>query len=200
MDAEDQQLLVKRLQMGEHAAFQTLVERYHASMVRLAQTYTNSEAVAQEVTQDTWLAVLNGIDRFEGRSSFATWMFRILVNRAKSVAQRERRVVPLDTNEPAVSPSRFDGNGCWSDPPIPWTDQVDDRVTAAMMKQLIHNAIAELPVQQRQVVMLQDVERLEPEAICEILSLDDGHRRVLLHRGRSRVRQIVESQLDRSER
>lgn len=199
VDAEEQRLLVKRLQSGEHEAFQILVEQFHPSMVRLARTYAASDAVAQEVAQDTWLAVLEGIGRFEGRSSFTTWMFRILVNRAKSAGERERRVLSIDVDEPAVDPSRFDGKGCWSDPPVPWTERIDDRLAAASTVELIREAIGALPMQQRQVVLLQDVEQIEATAVCEILSIEDGHRRVLLHRGRSRVRQIVEAQLARSE-
>lgn len=198
MDGEEEQLLVKRLRHGDQAAFTSLVRQHHMPMVLLARTYVTNDAVAEEVAQDAWAAMLKGIDGFEERSSVATWLFRILVNRAKSAGVRERRTIPVAHDEPAVEANRFDSSGCWSDPPAPWTDLIDDRVTATALAPVMRRAIEALPEAQRQVVILQDVEGLEAEAVCEILSLSDGHRRVLLHRGRSRARQAIEDKLGRS--
>jgi len=123
--------LVRRLRAGDESAFAEAVNTYHSSMVRLAQTFVSSRAVAEEVAQDTWLAVLKGIDHFEGRSSLKTWIFRILANRARSTGVHEQRTTPVDlTDEATVDSRRFDAVGAWSDPPAHWSDEVVDRLSS----------------------------------------------------------------------
>lgn len=186
--------LVERLRAGDEAAFVALVDRYHPALLRLARSYVPSQAVAEEVVQDTWLGVMRGIDRFEGRSSFKTWLFRILVNRARTTGERERRVAPVA--EPAVHPSRFDAAGAWTEPPAPWTDEVEERLTALATVERIRAALEELPPGPRQVVTLRDVDGLSSNEVCEVLSISEGNQRVLLHRGRSRIRALLELELE----
>jgi DNA-directed RNA polymerase specialized sigma24 family protein len=131
LPVESDVALLTRLQAGDEQAFVALVSRYQGSLIRVARSYVPSDAVAEEVVQDTWIGVLRGVDRFEGRSSFKTWLFRILVNRARTSGVREKRHLPLDPGGPAVSPDRFDGNGAWSAPVTPWESEADDRIVAA---------------------------------------------------------------------
>jgi RNA polymerase sigma-70 factor (ECF subfamily) len=187
--------LVERLRAGDEQAFVALVDRYHTSMLRLATAYVPNRAVAEEVVQDTWLGVMRGIDRFEGRASLKTWLYRILVNRARTTGERERRSFPLGDDEPAVDPRRFNANGQWSDPPAPWTDAVDDRLSASVTVERIRHEIEALPPGQRQVVMLRDVDGLSSEETCEVLGISEGNQRVLLHRGRSRLRRLLEEEV-----
>src|SRR4051794_8912943 len=135
MGARTDDELLGGLRDGDAAAFREIVVRYHALMVRVAETYVPGRAVAEEVAQDTWLAVIRGIDRFEGRSSFKTWLLRILTNQAKSRGERERRTIPFSafddelTSGPSVAPERFigpAGRGAWAQPPAPWSDQPDE--------------------------------------------------------------------------
>jgi RNA polymerase sigma-70 factor (ECF subfamily) len=163
-------------------------------MLSMARGYVPSGAVAEEVVQDTWVGVLRGIGRFERRSSFRTWLFRIVVNRAISAGARERRSVPVDDMGPVVDASRFDAGGSWRVPPEPWADQVDDRVIAVKIAAQILTAIDELPLQQREVVTLRDVQGLSGEEVCAILDISNVNQRVLLHRGRSKLRQVIESE------
>ena len=185
--------LLGRLRAGDEQAFTELAEKYQGAMLSLARGHVPSSAVAEEVVQDAWIGVLRGIDRFECRSSFRTWLFRIVVNRAISAGTRERRSLPVDDIEPVVDASRFDAGGTWQVPPEPWTDQVDDKVIAAKIAARILTAIDDLPPQQREVVTLRDVQGLSSEEVCAILEISHGNQRVLLHRGRSRLRQVVES-------
>jgi RNA polymerase sigma-70 factor (ECF subfamily) len=185
--------LLDRLRAGDEAAFATVVERYHAPLLRFAMTMVPTRAVAEEVVQDTWLGVVRGIDRFEGRSSLQTWLFRILANRARTAGGRERRSVPVDLQEETAVPSqRFNAGGHWTDPPAPWTDAVADRLLASATAGRVRDLIDALPETQRQVVVLRDVHGLAAAEACEILGLTDANQRVLLHRGRSRVRSMLE--------
>jgi RNA polymerase sigma-70 factor, ECF subfamily len=186
--------LLSRLRAGDERAFATLVEQYHAPMIRLASAYVPSRAVAEEVVQDTWLGVVRGIERFEGRSSLKTWLFRILVNRARSAGPRERRHLPLGGGE-TVDPDRFQADGHWAVPPVPWTDDVDERLDAAMVVGRVRELIDSLPTGQREVVLLRDVEGLSSVDACSILDLSEGNQRVLLHRGRASVRRMLELEL-----
>jgi RNA polymerase sigma-70 factor (ECF subfamily) len=188
---EDGELLA-RLRARDERAFVALVERYHPAMIRLASTFVPSTAVAEEVVQETWVAVVRGIDRFEGRSSLRTWLFRIVANRARTIGAKERRSVPVDTGGGAVDPRRFTSDGQWSAPPVPWPDDVDQRLAATANAKRVRAAIAGLPEGQRQVVTLRDGEGLSAPEVCEILGLSEGNQRVLLHRGRSHVRKLVE--------
>ena len=189
--------LLRRLRAGDEGAFVDLVDRYHMSMIRLARAYVPNRAVAEEVVQDTWLGVLKGIDRFEGRSSLKTWLFRILLNRARTTGERERRIVPIGGDEPTVDSNRFTSDGHWLTPPVPWTDEVDDRLTAAETIQRVRRAIDDLPPGQRLAVLLRDVEGLTSDQVCELLQINDGNQRVLLHRGRATVRQQLAGELGR---
>jgi len=190
--------LLQRLRAGDEQAFVVLVRRYHDSMIRLASSFVPSRAVAEEVVQDTWMGVLRGIGGFEGRSSFRTWMFRILVNRAKTAGARERRSVAIGDTGPAVDQSRFDEAGSWVAPPEQWIEDVDDRLRAGKLADRVRSAIEELPARQREVVTLRDVEGLSSDEVCHVLEITDGNQRVLLHRGRSRVRQVLETEFGRA--
>jgi RNA polymerase sigma-70 factor, ECF subfamily len=192
--------LLDRLREGDEAAFMELVERHHAALVRLARSFVSSRAVAEEVAQETWLGVLNGLDRFEGRSSLKTWIFRILVNRAKTRGERESRSVPFSSlddpeGEPSVDPDRFLEAGAWSSPPRAWEGEPVERLLAGEAREVIDAAIAELPPLQRQVITLRDLEGLDADETVDLLEVSDGNQRVLLHRARSKVRQALEDYL-----
>jgi RNA polymerase sigma-70 factor, ECF subfamily len=189
--------LVSRLRAGDERAFAELAGKYQHTLLSMARGYVPSNAVAQEVVQDAWLGVLRGIDRFERRSSFRTWLFRILVDRAISAGAKERRSVPVDGMKPVVDASWFDAGGTWQVPPVPWADRVDDKVIAAKMAARILTAIDELPLHQREVVSLRDVQGLSSDEVCAILDISQANQRVLLHRGRSKVRQVIESEFGR---
>ena len=179
--------LVERLQAGDEAAFGELVRRYQPQLLRVAEATVGSQALAQEITQDTWLAVVRGVDRFEGRSSFKTWLFHILLNRARTTARREQRAGrPDDTVD-----ERFDASGAWADPPEPWADRVDDRMVAAELAAKVKTLLPLVPDGQRQVVVLRDVEGVPADEVCRLLDITDGHQRVLLHRGRARLRALL---------
>jgi RNA polymerase sigma-70 factor (ECF subfamily) len=183
----EDQGLVEALRAGDEDAFVELVHRYQPGLLRLAEATVGSRAVAEEVCQETWLAVVRGVDRFEGRSSLKTWLFHILLNRARSTATREQRAGRADDG--AVE--RFDAKGAWVDPPEPWSDRVDDRLTAAHLAHRVQELLPDLPPQQRQVVILRDVEGLGPDDVTTILGVTDGNQRVLLHRGRAKLRHLL---------
>jgi RNA polymerase sigma-70 factor, ECF subfamily len=189
--------LVSRLRAGDESAFAELAGKYQGAMLSMARGYVPSGAVAEEVVQDAWVGVLRGIGSFECRSSFRTWLFRILVNRAISAGVRERRSIPVDDMGPVVDASSFDAGGSWRVPPEPWADQVDDKVIAAKMAARILAAIDELPLQQRAVVTLRDVRGMSGGEVCAVLDISAGNLRVLLHRGRSKLRQVITSEFGR---
>jgi RNA polymerase sigma-70 factor (ECF subfamily) len=188
----DEAELVERLRSGDEAAFAALIRQYHPSLVRLARSFVGSTAVAEEVAQDTWLAVVRGVDRFEGRASFKTWLFRILSNRARTTAGKERRVEPLPDDDPT---ERFTVEGAWAIPPVPWTDMVDDRLTAERLVPWVRDALGSLPDAQRQVLLLRDVEGLSGREVAELLDLTDSNQRVLLHRARTKVRAALDARM-----
>ena len=187
--------LLLRLRSGDERAFVSLVERYHEPMLQLAASFVPSRAVAEEVVQDTWLAVLRGLDAFEGRSSLKTWLFAILVNRARTTGIREHRSVPVPDPEPAVDPARFDASGSWADPPEHWIEAAEGRMEAGKLVHRIRVWIDELPARQREVVLLRDVEELSSADVCQVLAISEANQRVLLHRGRAKLRQALESEL-----
>jgi RNA polymerase sigma-70 factor, ECF subfamily len=186
--------LILRLRSGDERAFVSLVERYQEQMLRLAVSFVPSRAVAEEVVQDTWLAMLRGLQAFEGRSSLKTWLFTILVNRARTTGTREQRTIPVPDPEPAVDPARFDASGGWSDPPGHWIETAEGRVEAGKLAGRIRIMIDGLPARQREVVILRDVEQMTSEDVCAVLAISEGNQRVLLHRGRSRLRQQFEDE------
>src|SRR5262249_47521729 len=185
------------------AAFRSLIEMYHAMLVRVARMYVSSQAVAEDVAAETWLAVLEGIDRFEGRSSLKTWIFRILTNRAKTRGIREGRTLPfssLEPEEPAVDAERFHGGkhnwpGHWAALPSSFPDE---RLLAAETRAVVEEAISKLPPTQRAVISLRDVEGWSAEEVCNALTLTETNQRVLLHRARSVVRAALERYLEES--
>ena len=187
---------LSRLLDGDEDAFVMLVAQYKQPMLRLAESMTSNRAVAEEVVQDTWIGVVRGIDRFEGRSSFKTWLFGILVNRARSASSHEHSELPIDTVH-AVDPLRFDANGQWADPLDAWTEDSNDRVDAASLLPALKSALEDLPPRQRQIVLLRDVEGLSHDEACGVLGISIGNQRILLHRGRTRLREILERQIEK---
>jgi RNA polymerase sigma-70 factor, ECF subfamily len=192
MEADGELLL--RLRSGDERAFVSLVQRYQEQMLRLATSFVPNQAVAEEVVQDTWLALLRGLDGFEERSSLKTWLFSILVNQARTTGTREHRSVPVPDPEPAVDPARFDAGGGWADPPEQWVEAAEGRLEAGKLADRLRALMDELPARQRQVVLLRDVDELSSEEVCSVLAISDGNQRVLLHRGRSRLRQLFEDE------
>ncbi len=186
--------LLDRLRAGDEAAFVTLVARYQQPMLRLARTLVPSAAVAEETVQDTWMGVVRGLDRFEGRASFKTWLFRILANRARSASSHERFDAPLDTLR-TVPGDRFDAQGQWADPLDRWVERSDDRLDAATWMPTLRVAMEGLPSRQRQVVLLRDVEGFSSEEACAILQITAGNQRILLHRGRAQLRAALEAEM-----
>ena len=189
--------LLERLRAGDEQAFVLLVARHHAAMLRLARTFVSSTAEAEDVVQDTWVGVLRGIGGFAGRSSFKTWLLRILVNRARSTGVRERRSVAIGDVRPAVERTRFDASGAWMSPPQHWIEDSEDRMLAEALAGRIQATLDELPPRQREVVMLRDVDGLSGKEVCEVLEISEANQRVLLHRGRSHLRQALEAGLGR---
>jgi RNA polymerase sigma-70 factor, ECF subfamily len=187
--------LLSRLRSGDEQAFVVLVERYTDSMLRVASSYVPSRAVAEEVVQDTWLAVLRGIDGFQGRSSLRTWVFTILVNRARTTGTREHRSFPIADTTPVVDAARFGTDGAWTTPPEQWIEEAEDRLAAGRIAGLLRAALDSLPPRQREIVTLRDVEGMTSAEGCQVLGISEANQRVLLHRGRSRLRQILEAEL-----
>jgi RNA polymerase sigma-70 factor (ECF subfamily) len=187
--------LLVQLRAGDDAAFRDLVDTYHGRLLRLAHSIVSSREVAEEVVQDTWLAVVRGIDRFEGRSSLRTWMFHICVNRARSTAGKESRSAPVDPQGPAAETSWFNSEGSWTSSVEPWPEIIDDRIVAAALADHAKHVMEGLPAPQQQVVILRDVEGLSSSEVCALLSITEANQRVLLHRGRTRIRSALDCRL-----
>jgi len=187
--------LLARLRAGDAGAFTDLVERHHAGMVRVALGYVRTRPVAEEVAQEAWIGFLRGLDRFEERSSVRTWLYRIVVNRAISTGLHERRHVPVEDRELESDDGAFSSDGWWVAPPTHWADEAVDRLVARDMAPRILELIALLPAGQRRVVTLRDVEGLSSVDVCEIVGITEGNQRVLLHRGRARIRSLLEDQM-----
>jgi len=209
-EEREERKLVKALRAGDEAAFRRLIEMYHAMLVRVARMYVSTQAAAEEVAADTWLAVLEGIGRFEGRSSLKTWLFRILANRAKTRGEREARCLPFssvaargeDDDGPAVEPDRFLGAdhprwpSHWAAAPGDWATVPDVRLLSQETLAHVRDAIAGLPERQQEVIVLRDVEGWSAEEVCNALGVSEVNQRVLLHRARSKVRAALERYLD----
>jgi RNA polymerase sigma-70 factor (ECF subfamily) len=200
LDYADDGVLAKALAARDPGAFEYLLDRYHSPLVHLAANYVPSRAVAEEVVQDTWLAVIKGIDRFEGRSSVKTWLFRIMLNIARSRGAKEQRTIPfaalasVDDNDPAVDPHRFRRfrhAGAWKQPPDPWPDP-ERQVIAAEQLAAAQAAIARLPGAQREVITMRDLLGWDAHEVCDALGVSEANQRVLLHRARSKVRGALE--------
>jgi RNA polymerase sigma-70 factor, ECF subfamily len=196
--------LLAALRRGDNEAFAALIDRHSPAMIRVATAYVPSRAAAEEAVQETWIAVMGGIDGFEGRSSLKTWIFRILTNVAMRNGARERRSTPFsvlaaaeDTGEPTVDPGRFLPAdhalfpGHWAITPTRWPTP-EEGLLAGETRKVIATAIGELPEAQRTVIALRDVEGWTSEEVCEALEISAGNQRILLHRARSRVRNAIE--------
>lgn len=197
MDAAEHEL-VDRLLDGDEAAFERLVAEYHPRLLRLARVYCRTDALAADVVQETWLAVIRGLPRFERRSPLRAWLFQILANRARTHAVREGRWVTasdLESDGPDGGDGFtdwFDARGVWQQPPGEWpaTDP-EGLLLKAEVHQALLAAIEQLPDGQRAVVTLRDIEGLDAPETCNILGISETNQRVLLHRGRSRIRRLL---------
>ena len=192
----DETKLVEALRAGDEDAFREVVRTYNASLLRVARIYVPTQVLAEEVVAETWLAVLEGLARFEGRSSLKTWIFRILANRAKTRGEREGRTIPFSAlgeseAEPAVEPDRFD-RGHWASFPAEWPEA---RLLGDETLRVIESAIESLPPTQRTVITLRDVQGWSAEEVRNVLELSETNQRVLLHRARSKVRGALEEYL-----
>jgi RNA polymerase sigma-70 factor (ECF subfamily) len=199
--------LVERLRAGDERAFTEIVRSYHPLMLRVASSYVSGRANAEEVVQEAWVGVLNGLSRFEGRSTLKTWILRIVVNKAITRGKKEARSVPFSALAPeeetgaAVEPERFlpaEGPfpGHWRSYPQRWDSLPEGALVAGETLGVIRAAVAELPPLQRTVITLRDIEGCDAAEVCETLGISDANQRVLLHRARSRVRRALESYLD----
>jgi RNA polymerase sigma-70 factor, ECF subfamily len=197
--ADGMDSLLEALRQGNERAFETLIEQHQHSMVRLAAMYVHDDDTASDVVQETWIAVLKGLDRFEGRSSLKTWIFSILVNRAKTRAQREGRNVHFvfdDDGEPAVPVDMFDsagrpGAGWWRDDVPEWKNLPEDELLSQETGRLIRATIDMLPPLQRQVILLRDIDGWNSDDVCNVLEISETNQRVLLHRARTKVRMAL---------
>lgn len=203
-EPSDDESLVERAREGDEAAFAALVRRYTPMLMRLARMYVPTDALAEDVVQETWVAVVRGLERFEGRSSFKTWLFRILVNRAKTRGVREHRSIPFasvgggngaggeDDEGPTVDPSRFTSEGAWTSAPADWRDDPELSLESDEALRIVRAAIDELPERQKIVITLRDLEGLSSDEVRNVLDLSETNQRVLLHRARTKVRQALE--------
>jgi RNA polymerase sigma-70 factor, ECF subfamily len=203
----DEAELLERLRAGDERAFEALVDTHHHAMVALALTYVRTYEVAEEVVQETWVRVLDSIDRFEGRSSLKTWILRILVNTAITRGGREARTVPFsslapaDTQASSVDPARFRPAGDafaghWQAYPADWGSLPEEQLLGQETIDVVKRAIEELPAAQRRVITMRDIAGFTADEVCDELDLSAGNQRVLLHRARSRVRAALELHLD----
>jgi RNA polymerase sigma-70 factor (ECF subfamily) len=204
--------LVEALRRGDETAFTRLVDEYTPALMRVALMHVPSRAIAEEVVGDTWLGVIKGIDRFEGRSSLRTWIFQILLNTARTRGEREKRVLPFayfrrraeeGGDEPAVDPDRFQGRrdehpGAWASPPAEWSEPEHQLETAAT-RDVMLKAIRDLPPRQRDVITLRDIQGWPAQEVCNALELSETNQRVLLHRARSKVRAALEDYFEASD-
>ncbi|MGE3885495.1 MAG: RNA polymerase sigma factor [Vicinamibacterales bacterium] len=194
--------LVAALKRGDERLFEQVVAQYQRSLLKLATMWVRTPAAAEEAVQDTWLAVVRGLPSFQGRSSFKTWLFTILANRARTRAVRESRFVPLSAaldpgdDEAAGDEDRWTPRGRWARPPADWRlDSAEHHAITHELAGVVEAALEDLPPAQRAVVVLRDIETVEATEACTILGITPTHQRVLLHRGRTRLRAAVEAHL-----
>jgi RNA polymerase sigma-70 factor (ECF subfamily) len=197
-------LLIDALRAGDEAMFAALVERYHGALVRTAMLYVRERDVAEEVVQEAWIGVLRGLEGFEGRSSLRTWIFRIVTFKARTRGEQERRSVPFSSLEgaggpdvPSVDPGRFRPPGAmweggWAQPPTSWGSDAATRLLSRETQRVVAAALEELPDTQRTVMTLRDLQGFSSDEVCEVLQINPGNQRVLLHRARARVRTALE--------
>jgi RNA polymerase sigma-70 factor (ECF subfamily) len=200
--------LLTRLRQGDEDAFRTLVTEHGPFLMRLVMMHVPSRSIAEEVVGDTWLAVLNGLDRFEGRSTLRTWIASIAINKARTRGTREGRILPFallrrryeEGGGPALEPDRFQGRrgerpGWWASPPVAWEDP-ESQLEANETRDVLLKAIRDLPPRQREVITLRDVSGWDAGEVCNTLDLSETNQRVLLHRARSKVRAALEEHLN----
>ncbi len=189
--------LLDRLRALDEQAFAMLVKEFHPKLLRVARMHVANDAVAQEVVQETWVGVLKGLERFEGRSSLKTWIFRILTNRAKTRGEREKRTVPFsaigsDEDNPVVEVERFNDKGSWTKPPQAWAQNIPEQLALDdELRAVIEKGIATLPPNQGLVITLRDVQGFSSEETCNLLEISETNQRVLLHRARSKLRTVL---------
>jgi len=188
--------LLGLLQSGDEQAFVMLVNRYQMPLLRLACSMVSDRSIAEEAVQDTWMGVVRGIDRFEGRSSLKTWLFHILVNRVRSARtiEQQRRL----PQQPSVDPECFTPSGQWSEPVESWDDELADRLDAMAIMPVLGRALEGLPARQREIVLLRDVEGLSSQEACDVLGLRPGNQRILLHRGRANLREALVTEMKKA--
>lgn len=194
----DDEELISRLRDGDEDAFTGLLDAYQGQMLRIARAILPSVALAEEATQEAWIGLLRGLDGFEARASLKTWVFAILVNRARTIAARERRDIPFDHtgDARAEDPSRFAADGSWVQAPVPFTEEIEDRIDAAPLVARLGPALEQLPTAQRVVVTLRDIEGLSSDDVCAMLDITPVNQRVLLHRARAGLRRSIEASLE----
>jgi RNA polymerase sigma-70 factor (ECF subfamily) len=193
--ADDAQIVL-RLRAGDEDAFRELVRKLHRALQKVAQAFVASPEAAEEVVQDTWVAVVSQIDRFEERSTLRTWIGSILVNLAKTRGVRDKRTTPFSSLSPEeadpVEPERFGASGFWSLPPKRWDDAPEALLLRKEAREAIEKELSGLPAAQRTVVVLRDLEGWSSEEVCNVLGVSETNQRVLLHRGRQRLRAALE--------
>lgn len=200
--------MLEHLRSGDEDAYTWLVQKYHASLARLALSFVQDARLAEEAAQETWIAVLKGLDRFEARSSIKTWIFSILAHRAKTLGQRENRVVSFSElddmfdNAPTVNPERFRPSNAvssadhWVTFPASWDSLPEEIFISQELFHIVQDTIAALPGNQRAVITLHDVDGFSSDEVCNILGISETNQRVLLHRSRSKVREVLENYLN----
>ncbi len=198
-DSADESQLIAALRAGNQTAFATLVERHTPALLRVARGYVANHSIAEEVVQETWIALIKGLAGFEGRSSLRTWLFAVMVNIAKTRGMRERRdadaIAALAGG--TVAPERFHrpgeiGAGSWKYPPAPFPDSPEGSVLATELRDVAQCEVDKLPARQRTVVTLRDMLGFDSAEVCELLDISVANQRVLLHRGRAAIRQVLE--------
>jgi RNA polymerase sigma-70 factor, ECF subfamily len=201
-DEEFDAALLAALRKGDEQAFAQIIDQWSPGMLRLARCYVPTEALAEDVVQEAWIAALRGLDGFEGRSRLRTWVLRIVTNIAKSWGEREHRVTPFSSTSfaggPTVDPDRFNAPGdpnagAWRALPPSWPALPEGEVLTAEAYEVVRRAIDDLPEAQRAVIALRDLDGYDAPEVCEALGLTSGNQRVLLHRARASVRQGIES-------
>ena len=208
----DESELIDRLLSGDEDTFSDLLQKHYSAMIRLASVYAKDRSHAEEIVQETWLSVLNGLERFQARSSLKTWIFSILVNQAKTYAKREGRwiqystMIDPDTGGPSVPVERFYDSsreelaGRWARPPKNWDSNREEKLLGQETRALIESTMEKLPPSQREVLTVRDIEGCTSEEACNLFGLTKTNQRVLLHRARSKVRQVLENYFEGEQR
>jgi RNA polymerase sigma-70 factor (ECF subfamily) len=193
--------IIDRLLAGDEQAFEALIDAYHGQMVRVARAYVTDETAAEEVVQETWAAMLDGLRDFKGDSSLKTWLFAILTNQAKKRGKRDAREPnwssiseeglsdELADDGQFDSDGRFENDAHWSSAPGDWRSDPEQEMMRSHLRDELIDAIESLPARQQVVLTLRDVHGWSPDEVCEVLDISNGNHRVLLHRAREKVRE-----------